>query len=59
MTGKIMIKEGAWIGAQSIITGNVTVFENAILQIGSVASKNLDKNGIYRGNPAVKIKERF
>jgi putative colanic acid biosynthesis acetyltransferase WcaF len=54
-----MIKEGAWIGAQSIITGNVTVFENAILQIGSVASKNLDKNGIYRGNPAVKIKERF
>jgi putative colanic acid biosynthesis acetyltransferase WcaF len=59
MTGKIMIKEGAWIGAQSIITGNVTVFENAILQIGSVASKNLDENGIYRGNPAVKIKERF
>jgi len=59
MIGKIILKEGSWIGAKAIVTGNVTVEENAILQVASVASTNLDKNGIYRGNPALKIKNRF
>jgi len=59
MIGKIILKEGSWIGAKAIVTGNVIVEENAILQVASVASTNLDKNGIYRGNPALKIKNRF
>jgi putative colanic acid biosynthesis acetyltransferase WcaF len=59
MIGKIILKEGSWIGAKSIVTSNVTVAENSILQIGSVASQNLEKNSIYRGNPAIKIKNRF
>ena len=59
MIGKIVLKEGSWIGAKSIVTGNVTVSENAILQVGSVASQNLEKDCLYRGNPAIKIKNRF
>lgn len=59
MIGKITLKQGCWVGSKSIITGNVTVNENAILQVGSVVSKNLEENSIYRGNPAVKIKNRF
>ena len=38
---------------------DVTVSENAILQVGSVASQNLEKDCLYRGNPAIKIKNRF
>ena len=59
MTGKIILKKGCWIGAKSIVGPNVTVNEYAILQVGSVTTKDLDKNGIYRGNPAVKIADRF
>ena len=58
ITGKIIIKEGAWIGAKSLVGPSVVVHENAVLAVSSVATKNLDTNGIYRGNPAVKIKER-
>lgn len=54
----IVIKDGAWIGAQAIVCPGVTVYENAILTVGSVATRNLEANGIYQGNPAVKKKER-
>lgn len=58
ITGKIILKEGSWIGAKCVVGPNVIVDENAILQVGSVATKNLEANGIYRGNPAIKIGER-
>jgi putative colanic acid biosynthesis acetyltransferase WcaF len=58
ITGKIILKEGSWIGAKCIVGPNVIVSENAILQVGSVATKNLEKSGIYRGNPATKVGER-
>jgi len=58
MTGKITIEEGAWVGAKSTVCSGVTCGTHSVLSVGSVASKDLEKNGIYRGNPAVKIKER-
>lgn len=58
ITGKITIKQGAWIGAKSLVGPNVTVNENAILSVSSVATKDLEANFIYRGNPAIKVKER-
>ncbi len=54
----IVIEDGVWICAKSIIYGGATIEENAILLSGSVTSKKLEKNGIYQGNPAVKIRER-
>ncbi|WP_047551042.1 WcaF family extracellular polysaccharide biosynthesis acetyltransferase [Psychroserpens sp. Hel_I_66] len=54
----IFLKQGAWIGAKSIIGPGVTVHDHAVLSIGSTASTNLEAYGIYRGNPAQKIKER-
>lgn len=58
MTGKIILERGAWIGAKSTVCPGVICGEHSVLSVGSVASKNLDPNGIYRGNPATKIKER-
>jgi putative colanic acid biosynthesis acetyltransferase WcaF len=58
ITGKIHIKQGAWIGAKSLVGPNVTVNENTVLSVASVATKDLDANSIYRGNPAVRIKAR-
>lgn len=54
----IRIEDGAWIGAKSVVTQGVTVGSHAVLTVGSVASSDLEAWGIYRGSPAVKVKER-
>lgn len=55
----IKLEDGCWIGARSIVCAGVTVYENAILTVGSMTSKNLESNGIYQGVPAIKIRERI
>ena len=59
IVGKITLKKGCWIGAQSIVCPGVSVEENTILTVGSIATRNLEPNKIYQGNPAIKIRERF
>lgn len=54
----IKIEDGAWIGAKTTVCPGVTVHRNAILTVGSVATKDMEENGIYQGNPAVKIRLR-
>ena len=54
----IHIEDGAWIGAKTVVCPGVTVHGNAILTVGSVATRDMEANGIYQGNPAVKIRVR-
>lgn len=54
----VTIENGAWVGAKSTVCPGVVVRQNAILTVKSVATKDLEPNGIYQGNPAVKIRER-
>ncbi len=54
----IILNEGSWVGAQSIVGPGVTLHEHSILSLGSVASSDLRAFTIYRGNPAVIIKNR-
>ncbi len=54
----VCIYDGAWIGAQTVVCPGVVVHENAILTVGSVATKEMDKNGIYQGNPARLVRRR-
>jgi putative colanic acid biosynthesis acetyltransferase WcaF len=58
MIAPIIIEDGAWIGAKSIVTQGVTIGTHAVLTVNSVASSSLEPYGIYRGNPAQKIKHR-
>ncbi|MBK3519877.1 WcaF family extracellular polysaccharide biosynthesis acetyltransferase [Carboxylicivirga marina] len=58
MVEPVIIEDGVWLGARSIVTGGVTCHSHSVLSVNSVASKSLDRYGIYRGNPAQKIKER-
>lgn len=55
---QITLKSGSWVGAKSVVCPGVVLGENAVLSVGSVATKNLEKNNIYQGNPAVKKKLR-
>jgi putative colanic acid biosynthesis acetyltransferase WcaF len=54
----ITIEDGAWLGAGCWVGPGVTIASHAVLTLGSVTTKNLAANGIYRGNPAALVKER-
>lgn len=54
----IILEDGVWIGARSIVCGGVTCKDHSVLAVNSVASMNLEPFSVYRGNPAVKIKNR-
>jgi putative colanic acid biosynthesis acetyltransferase WcaF len=58
MVGDIILEEGVWIGAKSVVCPGIICRSHSILSVGSIASTTLDSYGIYRGNPAVKVKER-
>ncbi len=55
----ITIEDGAWLGAQSSVIGGSTIGSHAVLGMKSVANADLLPYSIYRGNPAVKIKDRI
>ncbi len=50
--GKILVKEGASIGANSTILPNVTIGEYALIGAGSVVTKDVPDFGLVYGNPA-------
>ena len=54
----IVLEDGVWIGAKSIVCGGVACRDHSVLAAGSVASSELDAYAVYRGNPAVKVGER-
>ena len=56
-TSPVVIKEGAFIGARSIILKGVTVGRHSVVGAGSVVTKNIPDNEIWAGNPAVFIKQ--
>jgi len=56
---QIIIEDGVWLGAQSSVTGGITVKSHALLAMKSVANSSLEPYSIYRGNPATKIRERI
>lgn len=55
----IVVEDGAWIGAKSVVCPGVTVKSHAILTVGSVATKNMEAFSIYQGNPASVIRKRI
>ena len=55
---KIIIEDGVWIGAQSVVCPGVICKSHAILTVNSVATRNLDAWNIYAGNPAVIVRNR-
>ncbi len=59
ITGEIILKEGVWIGAKSIVTPGITCNSHSILTVNSTATKNLEEYTIYQGNPATEIRKRI
>ena len=53
----VNIKRGAWLGAGCIILPGVTIGEYSIVAAGSVVINDVEKESLYAGNPAKKIKD--
>ena len=58
MVGDITLRQGAWIGARSVVCPGITVGSHAVLSVGSVATQSLEDYTIYQGNPAMPVKKR-
>ena len=54
----VVIAEGAWIGAHSLILPGATVGSNTLVAAGSVVLGRLDSSSLYAGNPA-QLKRRL
>lgn len=54
----IVIEDGVWIGAKTVVCPGVTAQSHSILTVGSIATKKMEPYGIYQGNPAKRVKTR-
>lgn len=57
--GPITIEDGVWLGAGCFVGPNVTIGIDSVITAGSVVSSSLGGNGIFRGNPAIFVKDRW
>jgi len=55
---EIILEDGVWIGARSVVCGGVVCRNHAVLAVNSVATRDLEPFSVYQGNPAQKVKER-
>ncbi|MCZ8536932.1 acyltransferase [Paenisporosarcina quisquiliarum] len=53
----VLIKEGSWVGANSVILPGVTIGRNAVVAAGSIVTKNVDDFTLVGGNPARLLKK--
>lgn len=58
MIGEIVLEEGVWIGAQSVVTAGVTCKSHSVLSVNSVAVRDLEAYTIYSGIPCSEIRKR-
>lgn len=59
ITGSIILEEGVWIGAKSIVCPGVRCEKYSILTAGSVACDDLKEAIVYQGNPAFAKRQRW
>lgn len=56
--GKIILEDGVWIGAKSIVCPGVVCKSHSVLTVNSVANRDLEPWGVYSGQPAVIVRTR-
>jgi putative colanic acid biosynthesis acetyltransferase WcaF len=54
----VVIERGAWIGAGALVCPGARIGRGVVLTAGTVFSGVAGADGIYRGNPARRVRER-
>ncbi len=58
MVKPVVIEDGVWVGAKSVVCPGVTLKSHSILSVGSVLTADTEEYAVYKGNPAVKVRKR-
>lgn len=58
MTQPIVIEDEVWVGANCFITNGITLKKKSVILVSSTVIQSTEDGGIYKGNPAIKIKNR-
>ena len=56
VTKKIIVEDGCWIGAHTTILPGVRIAKGCVIGANSLITKDTEKNGLYVGAPAIRIK---
>lgn len=56
--GKVVLKENAYLGMNTLVVKPVTIGKNAIVGAGSIVTKDIPDNEVWAGNPARFIRKR-
>jgi len=64
LNGGVEVGRNCWVGSKAVIKHYVTICDKVIIGMGAVVTKDIDRPGIYVGNPArflkpVKYMERW
>ena len=59
LASDIIIENNVWLGAGVIVVPGVTIHSGTSIGAGSVVTRDCDKNCLYAGNPARKIKQNL
>ncbi|RVU26708.1 colanic acid biosynthesis acetyltransferase WcaF [Sandaracinomonas limnophila] len=59
ITLPIIIEDNVWITANCLIANGVTIGKNSLILLSSTVISSTEENGVYRGNPAIKIKNKL
>lgn len=58
MLGEIVIENGAWLGAKTVVGPGANIGVSAVASAGSVVVGRLDPQTVYAGNPAIPVRAR-
>lgn len=58
ITKPIIIEDEVWVGANCFITNGITLRKKSVILVSTTIVQSTEECGIYKGNPAVKIKNR-
>lgn len=53
----VVIENGCWLGARSLVAPGITVAQGCVLAAGSVVIRNCEPHGLYAGVPAVRKRD--
>jgi putative colanic acid biosynthesis acetyltransferase WcaF len=54
----IVIEDGSWVGARSVVCPGVVIGAGAVVSAGSVVSKSIPRYEVWAGNPAAYVRGR-
>ena len=57
ISSSIILEENVWVASNAIITMGVIVGKNSVIGANSVVLHNIEKNSLYAGIPAKKIRK--